>query len=85
MKFKLPDWLYDVIKYLCLIGLPVLNTMLLGIASIWELNLPMDKITQTITVIATALGGWLCIESINYYKEKSSDEYIPEDDESKTL
>ena len=68
---KLSDRAYKVLKYLCIIGFPTLNTLLLAVSKIWDLPLPMDKITQTITAVATAIGGFLCISTTEYYATAS--------------
>lgn len=58
---------YDVLKWLDMIGLPAIGALYAGLAKIWGFPFP-EKITGTITVICTFLGSILAISSSQYYK-----------------
>ena len=69
--FKVKDSVYNVLKYIALIGLPILGTAWGSLAEIW--GLPYGpEIQQTISIISTALGGWLLVSTAQYNKTKSS-------------
>lgn len=65
---KLPNKVYDVLKWIVIIVLPALATAYLGIAQIWELPYP-DEISQTIIIVDTLLGACLGISTISYNKQ----------------
>lgn len=66
---KLPDKVYDVLKYCAMIVLPAISTLYLALAGIW--NLPFgEQISGTIMAIDTFLGVLLGISSANYNKNK---------------
>lgn len=64
---KLNDKLYDVLKWIAILLLPSLATLVAVIFKIW--NLPYgNEIAQTITALATFLGAILGISSVQYKK-----------------
>lgn len=66
---KLNDKLYDVLKWIAILLLPSLATLVAVIFKIW--NLPYgNEIAQTITALATFLGAILGISSVQYKKGK---------------
>jgi hypothetical protein len=66
---KLNDRLYDVLKWIAILLLPSLATLVAVIFKIW--NLPYgNEIAQTITALATFLGAILGISSVQYKKGK---------------
>lgn len=68
---KLPDKIYDILKYTAQIILPGLATLYLAIAGIW--NLPYgEQVSGTIMAIDTFLGVLLGIASVNYNKNLNS-------------
>lgn len=68
---KLPDKIYDILKYTAQIILPALATLYLAIAGIW--NLPYgEQVSGTIMAIDTFLGVLLGIASVNYNKSLNS-------------
>lgn len=69
--------LFDLLKWLCLLVLPGLSTFVSVVFPLW--NIPYaDEIAQTITALATLIGGCLGVSSMNYYKQSSIE--IPEDE-----
>ena len=66
---KLPDKLYDCLKWLCIIGLPALATLWYALGKIWAWNnVPVNEIEATIIAIDTFLGAILGISTIQYQK-----------------
>ena len=57
-------------KWLCIIVLPALSSLIVGLSKIWGFEAIGNSIAQTITLIATFLGTILCISNYNFYKEK---------------
>ena len=68
---KLNNGLYGLLKWLCVIVLPALATLIVVISKIWGWADLGTMIAQTITAIATFLGTILCISNYNYYKKDS--------------
>ena len=67
---KLNDGLYFWLKWLTIIVLPALATLIVVISKIWGWADLGTMIAQTITAIATFLGTILCISNYNYYKKE---------------
>ena len=64
---KLDDRIYQVLKYICQIGLPALGTFYFTLAQI--LNLPnAEQVVGVIAAITTLLGTLLGISTYNYNK-----------------
>lgn len=71
--------LYDILKWVCLIGLPAISTVITAIFPL--LNIPyVDETVKLISAIATLLGAWLGVSSVNYYKAYGSIE-MPKDEQ----
>ena len=69
MNFKLPDNLYNILKWLCLIVLPACALLYGTLGTIW--NWPyVDEIGKTINAIALFVGTIIGISTINYNKSK---------------
>lgn len=65
---KLNDKLYDCLKWIAILLLPSLATLVAVIFKIW--NLPYgNEIAQTITALATFLGAILGISSVQYKRK----------------
>lgn len=60
--------LYTWCKWLCVIVLPALSTLIVTISKIWGWADMGTMISQTITAIAVFLGAVLCISNYNFYK-----------------
>ena len=66
---RLNDKLYDWLKWIAILLLPSLATLVAVIFKIW--NFPYgNEIAQTITALATFLGAILGISSVQYKKGK---------------
>lgn len=70
---KLNDGLYFWLKWLCIIVLPALASLIVGLSRIWDFEVLGSNIAATITLIATFLGTILCISNYNYYKKGNDD------------
>ena len=65
--------LYDVLKWLCVLVLPALATLVWVVFGIW--NIPYgEEISKTITAIATFIGACLGLSNIQYKAMKELDE-----------
>ena len=65
---KLPDKVYDILKWVVCILLPAFGIFYVAMAATW--NLPYaTEISKTAQAIALLLGSLLGISSVQYYKE----------------
>lgn len=62
--------MYDVLKWVCIIVLPAIATLYMGLAKIWDLPFETE-IPQTITVIDAFLGAILGVSTIQYNKDET--------------
>lgn len=68
---KLNDKLYDILKWICVIALPALNTFILTVFPV--VNIADTTTTVTVTIISafgTLLGALVGISSTQYKKVK---------------
>ena len=63
---KLNDKVYDLLKYLGMIGLPAVAVAYQSLAQVWSLPYS-EQIPSTILIIVTLLNTCLQISSTNYY------------------
>lgn len=70
---KIPDWLYELLKWLCVIFLPALSTAYSALAGIWSLPYA-EQIPSTITVISLFLGAIIGVSSVAYSRIQSGGE-----------
>lgn len=66
---KLPDKVYDVMKWLVVIVLPAFAALYAGLSKIWPVIPYAEEIPATVTVICTFLGAVLCISTAQYNKD----------------
>ncbi len=66
---KLPDKVYDVLKWIALIALPACATLYAALAKIWGMPYELE-IPATIMAVDTFIGVLLGVSTINYNKEK---------------
>ena len=64
---KLPDKLYDILKWITMIVIPALATAYVGLASVWGWPFA-DEIAKTAAVVCTLLGALLGISTAQYNK-----------------
>lgn len=69
----LPDKVYNVLKWVCMILLPALATLWFALGKIWGFPY-LAEIEATIIAIDTFLGAVLGISAINYSKLDNSKE-----------
>jgi hypothetical protein len=62
---KLPDKLYDILKWVVMIVIPALTTAYVGLAAIWGWPYP-EAIAKTSAIICTLLGAILGISTAEY-------------------
>ena len=67
---KMPDKLYDVLKWVCLIALPALAVLYYTLAKIWGLPYGAE-ITATINAVALFIGALIGVSQISINKEAS--------------
>ena len=65
---KLPDKVYDCLKWVCLVLLPACAVLYGALAKVWNWPYP-SEIVYTITAVDTFLGGLLGISTITYNQE----------------
>ena len=65
---KIPDKVYDVLKWIVMIVIPALTTAYVGLASVWGFPYA-DPIAKTSAIVCTLLGAILGISTITYNKE----------------
>ena len=66
----LSNKVYDILKWVCIIVLPAVATLYMGLAKIWDLPFETE-IPQTITVVDAFLGALLGVSTINYNKDET--------------
>lgn len=64
---------YDILKWITMVGLPAVTTLWLTLASIWQFPFA-EPIGATLGAVTVFLGAVLGISSINYAKTKSVEE-----------
>lgn len=69
----LPDKVYNVLKWVCMILLPAIATLWFALGKIWGFPY-LAEIEATIIAIDTFLGAVLGISAINYSKLDNSKE-----------
>lgn len=74
---RLPDNVYTILKWICMICLPALATAYVGLAAIWGFPYA-DEVAKTTAVICTLLGALLGISTATYYQDNS---YLDEEEE----
>lgn len=65
---KLPDKLYDVLKWITMICIPALATAYVGLAGVWGWPYA-DAVAKTAAVVCTLLGALLGISTAQYNKD----------------
>lgn len=65
---KMKNETYDVLKWVVMLALPALATLLTSLGAIWDIALA-PQLADTVVAINAALAMMLGISSINYHKE----------------
>lgn len=66
---KLSNETYDVLKWIVMLALPALATLINTVGSIWGITLA-PQIADTVTAINAALAMVIGISTINYQREE---------------
>lgn len=64
---KLPDKLYDILKWCVCILLPAIGTFYVAMAGTWQLPYA-DEVSKTTQAVALFLGALIGVSSVQYYK-----------------
>lgn len=67
---KIPDKVYDVLKWILIIVVPAFVTLFTLLATTWHWEIPVEAIVATITGISTFLGVVVGISTHYYDKEE---------------
>ena len=67
---KIPDKLYDILKWVVIIVLPAIATLYAALSAVWSWPYS-DEVVTTITAVDTFLGAVLCISTATYHKEEN--------------
>lgn len=71
---KIPDKLYDVLKWILIVVCPAAITLLTVLTNAWNWNIPLEAIVATISGVATFVGVCVGISTISYNKNKNIEE-----------
>ena len=71
MKILMSNRVYDILKYVCLIGLPALATLVAALGAIWGIP-HCEQIVLTINAVALFIGALIGV-SCQQYKEREHD------------
>ena len=66
---RLPDKLYDVLKWLCSLFIPALVSLYVACAAIWGWPYAAE-IAKTAAAVCTFIGALIGVSSVQYYKDK---------------
>lgn len=69
---KLPDKVYDILKWACLIASPAIIAFLTTIFTLYKIP-GVEVVTGTIAAAATLIGALIGISSVNYSKKGKED------------
>ena len=64
---KLPDKVYDILKWVTMVVIPALATAYVGLAGIWSWPFA-NEVAKTAAVVCTLLGALLGISTAQYNK-----------------
>ena len=67
---KIPDKVYDILKWVTMVVIPALATAYVGLAGIWSWPFA-SEVAKTSAVVCTLLGALLGISTAQYNKEAS--------------
>lgn len=70
---RLPDSIYNILKWITMIVLPALATAYVGLSAIWGWPYA-DEIAKTTAVICTLLGALLGISTAQYNRDIQFDD-----------
>lgn len=65
---KIPNKIYDVLKWVVIIVFPAVGTLYAALSTVWGWPYS-EEIVTSITAVDTFLGAVLCISTATYNKE----------------
>ncbi|MDO4991185.1 MAG: phage holin [Eubacteriales bacterium] len=68
---KLPDKIYDILKWITMVVIPACATAYVGLAAVWVWPCA-DEVAKTAAVVCTLLGALLGISTAQYNKSERS-------------
>lgn len=77
---KLPNKVYDILKWITLIVIPALTTLYCALAAIWGFPYA-DAIAKTSAAACTFLGALLGISTAEFRKEEMKIEWHDDEEE----
>ena len=80
---KMSNSTYDILKWVALIMLPSLVTLIASLGKIWDIQYSV-QVAATVAAIDAFLGACLQVSSSNY-AEKGFDEEADEDDDIEVM
>ena len=69
IKPLIPDRVYDWMKWITILVLPAIATLLIAIGNIWNIAV-LTPVAATVTAVTAMLGTVLGISTISYNKSK---------------
>ena len=69
IKPLIPNRVYDWMKWITIIALPAIATLLLAIGNIWNIA-ALTPVAATVMAVTTLLGTMLGVSTISYNKSK---------------
>ena len=69
IKPLIPNTVYDWMKWITILVLPAIATLLIAIGNIWNIGI-LTPIAATVTAVTALLGTVLGISTISYNKSK---------------
>lgn len=66
---RLPNKVYDILKWVVLVAIPALSTAYVGLSAIWGWPLA-DEVAKTASVICVLLGALVGISTVQYNKDQ---------------
>ena len=72
---RLPDKVYDGLKWLCILGLPALSSLYSTLAGIWGWPFA-EQVPQTLSAIGLAIGTVIGVSSATYNQKNTTEKEI---------
>ena len=69
---KMSNKLYDVLKWIVVIFVPLTITLLETLTMAWHWDIPLEAIVTTISAVAAFIGGCIGVSTITYNREQKN-------------
>ena len=69
---RLPNKVYDGLKWLCILGLPALSSLYATLAGIWGWPFA-EQVPQTLSAVGLALGTVIGVSSATYNQKNATE------------